>query len=179
MPLSIAGTDFEALAGRCFVSGPENSRDEHMAEATTFFEALQARAAPGDAAVEKAVEMFEAANGAVRVAEICKEVGVGQRHLSRRFTNIVGVNPKFFGQILQINWVVGLLYFNDSATLTSIAQEAGFFDQAHFSRLRRFRLTASLWLAVPAYVSFRTSRSQPSNIPTSFWFLPAAPRWTL
>jgi AraC-like DNA-binding protein len=51
----------------------------------------------------------------------------------------VGVNPKFFGQILQINWVVGLLYFNDVSTLTEMAHEAGFHDQSHFHHaMRRF-----------------------------------------
>jgi AraC-like DNA-binding protein len=51
----------------------------------------------------------------------------------RRFTHVVGVGPKFFGQILQINWVVSLLYADDTPSLTEIAHEAGFYDQAHFN----------------------------------------------
>ena len=157
LPLFTAGADFETLARRCFVSGPENTRDGHMAEATAFFEALIARAAPGDPAVEKAVEMLEAVNGAIKVTDICKEVGVGQRHLSRRFTSIVGVNPKFFGQILQINWVVGLLYFNDTATLTEIAHDAGFYDQPHFNHaMQRFFSEGPSEFLKSDHVAFKT-----------------------
>ena len=106
-------------------------------EANVFFSRLAEKALPGDPAVERAVAMFEAANGAIRIATICEEVGLSPRQLNRRFTHIVGVGPKFFGQILQINWVVALLYFNDTATLTEIAHEAGFYDQAHFNRAMR------------------------------------------
>ena len=89
--------------------------------------------------VEQAVDLFEAANGAVRVADVCKQLGADPRHLHRRFTHIVGLSPKFFGQALQINWVVGLLYFKDTATSTDIAHTAGFHDLSHFHRtMRRF-----------------------------------------
>jgi AraC-like DNA-binding protein len=123
---------FEPLARAHFVRGAEASREEHVAEANAFFLALAERAGPGDRLVEAAVARFEAANGAVRVADICRELSVSPRHLNRLFRHIVGVPPKFFGQVLQINSVVGLLYFNDAETLTAIAHETGFYDQAHF-----------------------------------------------
>ena len=137
--LSDMRPEIEPLARTHFVLGPGSARDEHVEEANAFFLALAERAGPGDALVEGAVAMFEAANGAVRVTDICEELDTDQRTLNRRFRHIVGVNPKFFGQILQINWVVGLLYFNDVATLTEMAHEAGFHDQSHFHRaMRRF-----------------------------------------
>jgi AraC-like DNA-binding protein len=138
-PLFEIGAEFEALAHRHFIRGPEAARDEHVAEANGFFSALAERADPGDPLVEQAVALFESANGAVRVADICSRLGSDPRHLNRHFHHIVGVNPKFFGQILQINWVVGLLYFNDTVTLTQMAHEAGFHDQSHFHRaMKRF-----------------------------------------
>jgi AraC-like DNA-binding protein len=131
--------ELESLARAHFVLGPRGTRDEHVEEANAFFLALAQRAGLGDPLVEEAVAIFEAENGAVRVTDICERLGTDQRTLNRRFRHIVGVNPKFFGQILQINWVVGLLYFNDSATLTEMAHEAGFHDQSHFHRaMRRF-----------------------------------------
>jgi AraC-like DNA-binding protein len=131
--------EFESLARRHFVIGPGKARDEYVEEANAFFLALAERASPGDPLVEEAVALFETENGAVRVTDICERLGTDQRTLNRRFRHIVGVNPKFFGQILQINWVVGLLYFNDAATLTEMAHEAGFHDQSHFHRaMRRF-----------------------------------------
>ena len=132
--LAEIGGDFESIARQHFVLGPEGTRDEHIAEANAFLLALAKRAGPGDPLVEDAVALFETKNGAIRVAEICEQLGSDPRQLNRRFNHIVGVNPKFFGQILQINWVVGLLYFNDTATLTQMAHEAGFHDQSHFHR---------------------------------------------
>lgn len=135
--LSDMRPDLEPLARACFVAGPSAPREEHVAEANAFFTRLAGTALPADAEVERAVAMLEAANGAVRVAAICREVGLSPRQLNRRFTRIVGVGPKFFGQVLQINWVVGLLYSDDTASLTAIAHDAGFYDQAHFNRAMR------------------------------------------
>ena len=138
-PLYEVAPDLEQVARDLFVRGPDASRDEHVAEANAFFLALAERAGPGDPVVEGAVARFEAANGAVRVADICKQLAVNPRHLNERFRQIIGVPPKFFGQILQINWAVGLLYFQDTATLTTIAHEAGFYDLAHLSHaMQRF-----------------------------------------
>lgn len=137
--LSIAGAQFDELARMCFQSGPENSRDGHLVECERFFVRVAETARPGDPAIERAVELFETANGAARVADICIEVGMGQRQFARRFGEIVGVSPKFFGQILQINWVVGALFSRDAETLTEIAHGAGFYDQAHFNHaMQRF-----------------------------------------
>lgn len=131
--LASACPEYEPIARACFVAGPNAPRSVHLEEVNDFFSRLAERARPGDPQIERAVEMFEAANGAVRVAAVCAEVGLSPRQLNRRFRHIVGVGPKFFGQILQINWVVSLLYSGDTATLTEIAHEAGFYDQAHFN----------------------------------------------
>jgi AraC-like DNA-binding protein len=157
VPLRQAGERYDALARQHFTSGIETSLAEHIAEAERFFLALANDAAPGDPAVERAVEMFEAANGAVRVADICKEIGLSQRQLARSFGQIVGLSPKFFGQVLQINWVVGLLYFNDTATLTAIAHEAGFYDQAHFNHaMQRFFSEGPREFLKSDHVAFKT-----------------------
>lgn len=156
-PLRVAGDKFESLARRCFKAGTEAGRESHLAEVETFFLELAEGAGPGKPAVERAVEMFEAANGAVRVADICKEIGISQRQLARSFSHIVGLSPKFFGRVLQINWVVGLLYFNDTATLTEIAHDAGFYDQAHFNHaMRRFFREGPREFLNSDHVAFKT-----------------------
>ncbi|HEY7552952.1 MAG TPA: helix-turn-helix domain-containing protein [Hyphomicrobiaceae bacterium] len=138
-PLPEIGAEFDALARRHFVRGPDDTREEHIAEADAFFTALAERAGSGEPLVEAAVALFEAGDGGLRVGDICERLNADPRHLNRRFNQIVGVGPKFFGQVLQINWVVGLLYANDAAKLSDIAQAAGFHDQSHFHRaMRRF-----------------------------------------
>src|SRR5215475_7113762 len=81
-PLPAVAPHVKARARAHFVCGPEASREEHVAEANAFFLALAERAGPGDPIVEAAVARFEAANGAVRVADICKQLDVNPRRLN-------------------------------------------------------------------------------------------------
>lgn len=137
--LQEAAPEYAPLARECFVLGAEASRDDHVAEANTFVSRLAEHALPEDPVVEQAVALIEAVNGAIRIADVCSEIGVGERQLNRKFNRVVGLSPKHYARILQINWVVGLLYANDTATLSQIAQDAGFYDQAHFNRaMQRF-----------------------------------------
>jgi AraC-like DNA-binding protein len=134
-----AAPQYAALARGCLVQSRGAARDRHVAEANAFFSRLQEHASPPDPQVERAVALIEAANGGVRIAEVCDRIGVGERQLNRKFHRYVGLSPKSFARVLQINWVVGLLYADDAAKLTAIAQEAGFYDQAHFNRaMQRF-----------------------------------------
>lgn len=131
--LDEAAPDKVMIARECFVLGEEASRDEHVAEANACFARLAGRALPADPIVEQAVQLLEASNGTMRIGAICERLGVDHRKLNRRFTGVVGLSPKFFARVMQINRVVDLLYSGDGAALARIAQEAGFYDQAHFN----------------------------------------------
>lgn len=156
-----AAPHLAALARECFRLGADASREEHVAEAERFFALLVPQAAPVDAATERAVFLLEAANGALRIADLCREVGLGPRQLNRRFRDLVGLSPKTFAQILQINWVVGLLYANDTARLTEIAHDAGFYDQAHFNRaMQRFFKEGPREFLKSDHPAFRTFLAQ-------------------
>ena len=104
----IAGSDFIGMAlphqklnpavqdaaHRCFTSGPEAPREEHVAEANRFFQELARLAQPDDREVTAAIGIFERANGAARVGEVADAIGMNVRTLNRRFTRIVGLSPK-------------------------------------------------------------------------------------
>ncbi|MGH8085659.1 MAG: helix-turn-helix domain-containing protein [Lysobacter sp.] len=127
------------IARTCLVLGPDASRTDHVTESNAFFRRLAENALPEDVAVERAVSLIESEMGAVRIGEIGERLGIGSRELNRRFTRIIGMSPKVFARIMQINWAIGLLYANDKSALANIAQEAGFYDQAHFNHaMRRF-----------------------------------------
>jgi AraC-like DNA-binding protein len=171
-PLGDVDDKLELLARGHFVAGAGATREQHMEEIAGFFAALAKNALPADDVVEAAVDLFEAHNGAIRVADVCGQVGIGPRQLNRRFTQIVGLTPKLFGQILQINWVVGMLYFNDSEKLTEIAQGAGFYDQAHFNHaMQRFFQEGPRAFLRSDHVAFKTflgasRRFGPSSSPS-------------
>lgn len=138
-PLEEAAPEKVALARQCFVLGPESSEADHVAEANAFFCRLAEQALPADPLVERAVGMLETSNGAMRISELCARLDVDPRKLNRSFRGIVGISPKFFGRIMQINRVVDLLYSGGDSELAQTAQDAGFYDQAHFNHaMQRF-----------------------------------------
>ncbi|PHV35541.1 AraC family transcriptional regulator [Janthinobacterium sp. BJB312] len=75
-----------------------------------------------------------ARNGPASVAQLCEKMGIGERRLQRLFANYVGVPPKWVIQRYRLQEAIWRLAQPDAPDLASLAQELGFFDQAHFSR---------------------------------------------
>lgn len=82
--------------------------------------------------VEQAVSMIESASGLVRIAELCRTLGVSQRHLARTFTDVVGIGPKYFAKVVQLNTTLGALLSRDREQISSVAHDFGYSDHAHF-----------------------------------------------
>lgn len=90
-----------------------------------------------DLVVASAVARLESEPTAVRIPDLAREVGLSQSALERRFNQTVGATPKRFAELVRLQRVLRL---QASGTRPSgIAQEAGYYDQSHFSRdFRRF-----------------------------------------
>lgn len=89
-------------------------------------------AAPPIDYLEKAVAMIEDTGGLVRIADICQTLGVSQRHLARTFTEVVGIGPKYFAKVVQLNTALGALLSGDHGQVSKVSHEFGYSDQAHF-----------------------------------------------
>ncbi|MEL7447305.1 MAG: helix-turn-helix domain-containing protein, partial [Pseudomonadota bacterium] len=113
--------------------------DGRLAAFTGFLSRLASRAKGSPKYLTDAVSQFEAANGAIKVAEVVADLGVGQRQLDREFKRIVGVSPKYFCSALQLGKALMALFENDDAYLTELAGDAGYYDQSHFiAAMQRF-----------------------------------------
>ena len=75
-----------------------------------------------------------APNGPVSVAQLCVSMEISERRLQRLFAEYIGVTPKWVIQRYRLQEAIWRLAQPDSPDLASLAQELGFFDQAHFSR---------------------------------------------
>ncbi|MEM9567269.1 MAG: helix-turn-helix domain-containing protein [Cyanobacteria bacterium P01_E01_bin.34] len=82
--------------------------------------------------ISKTVIAIENADGCLKVSDVFQAVPASARQIRRKFKEIVGVSPKYFAKVLQINKALLALYAKDEVTLSTLAQEAGFYDQAHF-----------------------------------------------
>ena len=65
--------------------------------------------------------------------ELAAEIGVSCRHLTRQFQRAVGLSPKEFGRVSRFLHALQLLNAGNSRSLTDVALDCGFFDQAHFN----------------------------------------------
>jgi AraC-like DNA-binding protein len=89
------------------------------------------RAAPPD--LVWAWERLVVGGGRARVADLAREIGCSRKHLGVRFRDRIGVSPQRANRLLRFGSAVALL--DDVAlSLSDVAQSAGYYDQAHFSR---------------------------------------------
>ncbi|OQY02338.1 MAG: hypothetical protein B6I20_06980 [Bacteroidetes bacterium 4572_117] len=54
------------------------------------------------------------------------------KKIERRFIKNVGITPKIFSRIVRLNYALSLLKNGKKKSLTHIAFDAGYYDQAHF-----------------------------------------------
>lgn len=79
----------------------------------------------------RAMEVICHTHGSVNLSALSKAVYLSERQLERFFTQYLGTGVKTFSRIIRLNHSLHLLQTtNDS--MSSIAAEAGYHDQAHF-----------------------------------------------
>ena len=83
----------------------------------------------------KGVKKIEEVDGLITIKEMCKDLDISQRHFNRQFTEIVGLSPKYFSRVLQMNKALQALLSNDRDYLSQIANETGYYDESHFIRV--------------------------------------------
>ena len=87
-----------------------------------------------DAALDEAVKLIRSTGGQLSIEEVGERVGLSRKQLERKFVSTVGTTPKTFSRISRfLNICHHLDRYRDS-TLTRLAHECGYFDQAHFIR---------------------------------------------
>ncbi len=104
-------------------------------EAMERFISARLRPRP-DSLVEQAVSSLRASRGGARIADLARRLGVSQEVLEKRFRRQVGATPKQFASILRFRRAVEV--HRTVRDLGRLAQEAGYYDQAHFNRQFRF-----------------------------------------
>jgi AraC-like DNA-binding protein len=73
-------------------------------------------------------------HGGVSIAGLADELGWSRRHFGLRFREHVGLAPKPAARVLRFRRAVELIERDDGARLAEIAQDCGYYDQAHLNR---------------------------------------------
>ncbi len=80
----------------------------------------------------RAVETLSTAGGEDRMEQLGQRSGVSAKHLRRLFHSMVGLSPKALHRVCRLQKVVQRIEQLESPNWSRVAQECGFFDQAHF-----------------------------------------------
>jgi AraC-like DNA-binding protein len=97
-----------------------------------FLLRLSANRLPPIEWLDRALRQILKKNGAIAQEELIKNSPIGARHFRRKFKEIIGVSPKYFCKVIQLNTIFELLKSSDSKKLHHLALDCGYYDQAHF-----------------------------------------------
>jgi len=85
-----------------------------------------------DPIIDRCVDSILNSDGNITINDLACQLNVGRRHLERKFISNVGVSPKLLSRIIRFNNTLNLIEHKQFSSLTMVAYEGGFYDQAHF-----------------------------------------------
>lgn len=87
-----------------------------------------------DRIAKSSVTLLLQSGGKISVEKLSEELNVNRRQLERRFSAAIGLSPKQLAKIIRLQAALKMLEKKQFSSLTSLAYESGYFDQAHFIR---------------------------------------------
>jgi AraC-like DNA-binding protein len=85
-----------------------------------------------DNIVKTTVDMLLSSKGSLTINNILKEDPSKRRQLERKFSKQIGISPKQLGRVVRLQTALKMLLSQKTDTLTEIAYESEYYDQAHF-----------------------------------------------
>lgn len=84
-----------------------------------------------DSTIEWAIRRLFQTNGQISISELTDQTGYSIRHLERHFHNFAGFTPKRLARVLRFQAATSARDLGQRS-LTEIALDCGYYDQAHF-----------------------------------------------
>ena len=82
--------------------------------------------------IQYAIDKIENSPSNINIVELAKRSGYSQKQFTQLFKKYVGITPKQFHRITRFNEILAAVENNEKISWTIIAQDCGYFDQAHF-----------------------------------------------
>lgn len=109
-----------------------NSTQERISLIETFLFARLADTKAIDQIVESTVDTILTANGQLSVNELSRQNNTSRRQLARKFSSDIGLSPKQLSKTIRLQATLKMLLTTEVRSLTDLAYENEYFDQAHF-----------------------------------------------
>ncbi len=85
-----------------------------------------------DTIVKTTIDALLATKGSTSIRDILKEDPSKRRQLERKFVRQIGISPKQLGKVIRLQSALKMLLNEEGESLTNIAYENQYYDQAHF-----------------------------------------------
>ena len=87
-----------------------------------------------DKIVKSTIDALLASKGGTTIQAILQEDASQRRKLERKFRQQIGISPKQLSKVIRLQTALKMILNEDEKSLTHIAYESEFYDQAHFSK---------------------------------------------
>ncbi|MES2679503.1 MAG: helix-turn-helix domain-containing protein [Bacteroidota bacterium] len=85
-----------------------------------------------DRITKESIDIITHLKGQLSVDELTEHVKINRRQLERRFSSAIGLSPKQLSKIIRLQATLKMLANKQFTSLTAIAYEGDYYDQAHF-----------------------------------------------
>lgn len=85
-----------------------------------------------DGIIKSCVELMLQENGQLSVDELSGHAKINRRQLERKFASTIGLSPKQLSKIIRLQTTLKMLASKQFTSLTAVAYEGDYYDQAHF-----------------------------------------------
>jgi AraC-like DNA-binding protein len=85
-----------------------------------------------DIITKECVEVIFQSHGQLDITELADKVKLNRRNMERKFTTVIGMSPKQLSKAVRLQSTLKMLEQKKFTSLTSLAYESGYYDQAHF-----------------------------------------------
>ncbi|WP_027185086.1 helix-turn-helix domain-containing protein [Desulfovibrio inopinatus] len=133
------------------VQGSASELEEKISAASSFaerialFEQFHAGCARQNTGVSSLVsfllDTINSSIGEIRISDLATKTGYSTRHISGLFTRAIGISPKLYARIVRFQRCFGRLREYQKSSFANLAQDSGYYDQAHLiNEFREFSL---------------------------------------
>jgi AraC-like DNA-binding protein len=85
-----------------------------------------------DRITQSGIDALMQSNGQLNVNELAGQLNINRRQLERKFSSAVGLSPKQLSKFIRLQATLKMMNEKKFTSLTSLAYENGYYDQAHF-----------------------------------------------
>lgn len=85
-----------------------------------------------DRIVKSAIDTILTVGGQLTVNKLSEQINIDRRQLERKFSSAIGLSPKQLSKTIRLQATLKMLLNRQFTSLTSLAYEGNYYDQAHF-----------------------------------------------